>query len=110
MKIVHNFILEIQNYVICNILYTELNSNEIYLEILNVNTFIRNAGVGTAVMKDFIEYCKRRGFRLIKLTVLPLELDVNMNRLLKFYERLGFRSTSVSSSSMYLEINQNTGV
>lgn len=67
------------------------------IEGVRIASSVRGKGVGTKLIKWAIQHAKERGCHLIQLTTDKQRVDA-----LRFYERLGFKSTH-EGLKMYLE-------
>lgn len=67
------------------------NENIIFIELIKVKREYRNKNYAKKILQKAIEYFKKLGFKLIKLTALPIDSQgLNINQLKEFYKKFNF--------------------
>lgn len=86
------FILRIQLvYLVINKILTK-NNSEFYIECLCVSDAHRKKGIGTKLIENILEDCKRKGFKFVNLDV-----NINNKNAINLYEKEGFIITKKKS-------------
>lgn len=75
--------------------YTEnLENNIAYVTILAVSKKVRGKGIGSKLVKEFIEECNMKNIRAVHLYT-----HKTNNNAIKMYEKLGFEEYRISNES-----------
>ncbi len=65
----------------------------------------RGRGIGTAIMREIEAFAVRRGYERILLCPQPLDPNITIEALTRWYARLGFRRSSRSRDVMEKELS-----
>jgi GNAT superfamily N-acetyltransferase len=75
------------NYNIPATICATVNENQVKIEDFVVRDI--NQGIGSAILSDFLAYCKQKGYWKVHISISP---EDDMNSLIKFYKKAGFTS------------------